>query len=87
MYERLVWEFISYLIVDLCRKFDEVQGCIRFRLFNITHEMHVIRFDELLRLPHFGTLIPDHENYTPRVFGAPSPVLGGHMRHSPPRSL
>jgi len=49
--ERLVWEFMSSLIVDLRRKFNEVQGYIRFRLFHTTHEMHLIRFNKLLRLP------------------------------------
>jgi len=68
VYKRLVWEFMSCLVVDIRRKFDEVQGYIRFRLFNATHEMHLIRFNELLRLPSFGTLIPDHENYIGKSF-------------------
>ena len=85
MHERLVSEFMSSLIVDLCRRFDEVQGYIRFCLFNATHEMHLIPFNELLRLSPFGTLIPDHKKYTSKGFGALSPILGGHMRHGPPR--
>ena len=68
VYERLVWEFMSSLVVDLRRKFDEVQGYIRFHLFNTTHEMHPIRFNELLCLPPFGALTLDHENYTSRGF-------------------
>jgi len=68
VYQRLVWEFMCSLVVDLRKKFDEVQGYIRFCLFNATHEMHLIRFNELLRLPPFGALTPDHENYTSRGF-------------------
>jgi len=30
--------------------------------------MHLIRFNELLRLLPFGALTPDHENYTSRSF-------------------
>ena len=51
VYEQLVWEFMSSLVVDLHRNFDEVQRYIRFRLFNATREMHLIRFNELLRSP------------------------------------
>jgi len=68
VYERLIWEFMSSLVVDLRRRFDEVQGYIRFRLFNVTHAMHLIRFNELLRLPAFGALTPEHEDYLPRSF-------------------
>jgi len=64
VYERLVWEFMSSLVVDLRRKFDEVPGYIRFRLFNVTHEMHLVRFNELLHLHAYGALTPDHEDYT-----------------------
>ena len=48
VYERLIWEFMSSLVVDFTRKFDEVRGYICFRLFNHTHEMHLIGFNELL---------------------------------------
>ena len=48
VYEQLVCEFISSLVVDFTRKFDEVRGYIRFRLFSHTHEMHLVRFNELL---------------------------------------
>jgi len=68
VYERLVWKFMSSLVVNLRPRFDEVQGYICFRLFNVTHEMHLIRFNELLRLPAFGALTPEHEDYTPRSF-------------------
>jgi len=46
VYERLVWEFISSLVVDLNQKFDELQGYVRFHLFNLTHKMHLIRCNE-----------------------------------------
>jgi len=78
----------SYLdrqILDITYFYDDVQGCIRFRLFNATHAIHLIRFNELLHLPPFGTLILDHENYTTKSFGTPSLVRGSHMRHSSPR--
>jgi len=58
VYERLVWEFISSLVVDLHRRFDEVPGFIRFPLFNVMHEMHLVRFNELLRLPAYGEFDP-----------------------------
>ena len=51
VYERLVWDFMSSLLVDLHRRFDEIPGYIHFRLFNVTHEMHLVRFNELLHLP------------------------------------
>ena len=68
VYEWLVWEFMSSLVVDLCRRFHEVSGYIRFRLFNVTHEMHLIRFNEFLRLPAYGALTPEHEDYISRSF-------------------
>ena len=68
VYERLLWEFMSSLIVDLRRKLDEVQGYIRFRLINTTHEINLIRFNKLVCLPPFGLLTPNHENYTSRGF-------------------
>ena len=68
VYERLMWEFMSFLVVDIHRKFDAGQGHIRFRLFNATYEIHLIRFNKLLRLPPFGILIPDHENNTAKSF-------------------
>jgi len=58
VYERLVWEFMSSLVVDLDRTFDRVKGYIRFRLFNATYEMYLIQFNELLHLPPFGETIP-----------------------------
>ena len=39
---------MSSLVVDFTRKFDEVRVYICFRLFNHTHEMHLIGFNELL---------------------------------------
>ena len=63
VYEWLVWEFMSSLVVNHRRKFDEVPGYIHFRLFNVTHEMHLVRFNVLLRLPAYGALTPDHEDY------------------------
>jgi len=68
VYERLVWEFMSSLVVDLRRRFDEVLGFIGFRLFNVTHEMHLVRFNELLRLLAYGALTPEHEDYIARSF-------------------
>ena len=73
VYERLVWEFMSSLVVDLRRKFDEVPGYIRFRLFNVTHEMHLVRFNELLHLPAYGALTPEHEDYICLLYTSPSP--------------
>ncbi|KAJ8441908.1 hypothetical protein Cgig2_014377 [Carnegiea gigantea] len=69
VYERLVWEFMSFLIVDVHCKFDEVRGYIRFRLFNHTHEMHLVQFNELLRLPLSSTTTPAYADYNPRTFG------------------
>jgi len=83
--ERLVWEFMSSLVVDIYRKFDEVQGYIRFYLFNATHEMHLIRFDELLHLPHLALLSLIMRTTLPRVSGTPSLVSGSHIMHGPPR--
>ena len=68
VYEWLVWKFMSSLVVDLHRRFDEVPGYIRFCLFNAMDEMHLIRFNELLRLPAYGTLIAEHEDYISRGF-------------------
>jgi len=59
---------MSSLVIDFRMRFDEVPGYIRFRLFNATHEMHLIRFNELLYLPAFGALTPDNEDYTSRSF-------------------
>ena len=59
---------MSSLVIDLRRKFYEVQEYIRFHLFKATHEMHLIRLNKLLRLPPFDTLILDHENYTAKSF-------------------
>ena len=68
VYERLVWEFMSSYVVDFNRKFDEVRGYIRFRLFDRTHEMHLIRFNELLRLPAAGATSHTHPDYHPKQF-------------------
>uniref|UniRef100_A0A7C8ZKD9 Arabidopsis retrotransposon Orf1 C-terminal domain-containing protein n=1 Tax=Opuntia streptacantha TaxID=393608 RepID=A0A7C8ZKD9_OPUST len=68
VYERLVWDFMSSLVVDLRRKFAEFPGYIHFRLFNVTHEMHLVRFNELLHLPAYGALIPEHEDFIARSF-------------------
>jgi len=76
---------MSSLVVDLRRKFDEVPGYIRFRLFNVTHEMHLVRFNELLHLPAYGALIPEREDYTARSFCALSLVLGNLIRRGLPR--
>ena len=63
-----MWEFLSSLVVDLDRKFDEVRGYVRFRLFNTTHEMHLIRFNELLQLPTLVIMVPAHDDYNAKSF-------------------
>jgi len=66
------------LFVDLRRGFDEVLGYICFRLFNVTHEIHLIRFNELLRLPASGALTPKHEDYISRSFWCTITCSGKH---------
>jgi len=68
IYERLSWEFMSSLIVDLYRKFDEVKGYIRLSLVNHTHEMYFVRFNELLCLSACGATISTHADYNPKSF-------------------
>ena len=67
---------MSLLIMDLNHKSDEVTGYIRFRLFNQTHEMHLVRFNELLRFPPFGATIPTHADYNPKSFWTTLTCLG-----------
>jgi len=60
---------MSSLVVDLNRNFDKVQMYIRFRLFNATHEMHLIRFNDLLHLPPLILWFLFMITTVPRVFG------------------
>jgi len=74
LYEQLASEFMSSQVVGLNRKFDDVQGYIRFRLFNVTYEMHLIRFNELLHLPPLVLWSLFKRTTMPRVFGILFPV-------------
>ncbi|KAJ8429181.1 hypothetical protein Cgig2_011785 [Carnegiea gigantea] len=76
VYERLVWEFMSSYVVDFKRKFDDVRGYIRFRLFNHTHEMHLVQFNELLRLPVGGATYHTPPDYQPKQFWTTLTCLG-----------
>ena len=63
MYERLIWESMSFIVVDLKRVFQGDFGYIRFRLFNQTFEINLTRFNELFHLPNHGVLTPVHDDY------------------------
>ena len=49
VYERLVWEFVSTIMVDLKQPFQGGDGYSRFRLFNQTFELKLARFCELFQ--------------------------------------
>jgi len=66
---------------------------MRFRaIFNfiyLTQLMKCISLDLMncCIYPHLALLSLIMRTTLPRVFGALSPVLGGHMRHGPPKPL
>lgn len=70
VYERVVWEFMSSLHVDLAQNFGGGTGYIRFRLFDKTYSMNLARFNSLLRLPDRGVLAPVHNDFHPQNFWA-----------------
>jgi len=49
-FERLVWELMSFLLLDLERNFRNDHGYIRFRLFNQTVKMCLAGFNGLFQL-------------------------------------
>ena len=86
VYERLIWEFMSSLVVDFTRKFDEVRGYICFRLLTILMKCTLLGLTRCcvypLRVPP-PTLIPPT---TPKSCGPLSLVLGVRTKLGLPRS-
>jgi len=63
VYELLVWEFTSSLVVDLKRVLKGDVGYIRFQLFNKTFELNLACFNALFQLPNHGALAPCQDDY------------------------
>jgi len=63
MYEKLVCKLFSSFTTDTAGKYHNGRCYIRFRLGDLTREMNLARFSELLQLPPSSTSDFTHKDY------------------------
>ena len=68
VYEKLVWEFFSSITIDTTGEYHNECCYIHFWLGDLTHEMNLAQFSELLQLPSGGTDDFIHMDYSRSEF-------------------